>query len=303
MEIRDLVVRYGSVVAVAAISLSAQRGAVTALLGPNGAGKTTTVETAEGYRTPTAGTVRVLGFDPRRDRAHLRSRVGVMLQSGGAYAGARVGEVLDAAAALYSHPLDPAGLLDRLGLTAHRRQTVKHLSGGQAQRLMLALAVVGRPEVVFLDEPTAGLDPQARHATWDLIAQLRSVGVGVLLTTHSMTEAEHLADHVVIVDAGRVVAAGSPRELTGGTEGADSLHFTGPPDLDVASLQSALPTGCRVAQTRPGDYHVSGPVGPQVLAALTAWCAERNVMAQGLRVGSRSLEDVFLDLTGRELRG
>ena len=303
VEITDLVVRYGSTTAVDGLSLRAARGQVSALLGPNGAGKTTTVETAEGYRTPSDGAVRVLGLDPRRDRSQLRARVGVMLQSGGAYAGARVAEVLTAAAAGYSHPLPTDALLERLGLTEQRRQTVKRLSGGQVQRLMLALAIVGRPEVVFLDEPTAGLDPQARLATWDLIRELRAGGAAVMLTTHYLAEAEELADHVVIVDAGQVVAAGSPRERTTSAAAPASLRFSADPGLDLTDLASTLPRGCAVTQPRPGQYEVSGPVGPQVLADVATWCAARGVMPQGLGLVSRTLEDVFLELTGRELRG
>jgi ABC-2 type transport system ATP-binding protein len=215
VEIRDLVKRYGRVTAVDGLSLRAGRGAVTAVLGPNGAGKTTTLEICEGYRRPDAGTVSVLGLDPVTDTRRLRPQVGVMPQSAGIPPAVRAGEYLRVMARFHVHPLDPAGLLDRLGLAAHARTPFKRLSGGQQQRLSLAAAVIGRPELLFLDEPTTGLDPQARHATWDLIGGLRAAGASVILTTHHMDEAERLADRVAIVDQGRLVAEGTPAELTG----------------------------------------------------------------------------------------
>jgi ABC-2 type transport system ATP-binding protein len=219
VEVHDLQKRYGAVTAVAGLSLTAAAGEVLAILGPNGAGKTTTVEMCEGYRRPDSGTVRVLGLDPVADARRLRPRVGVMLQGGGGYPGAKAGEMLRLLAAYAAEPLDPAELLDRLGLSSSAGTAYKRLSGGQKQRLSLAMAVVARPELVFLDEPTAGLDPQARHATWDVVRQLRADGVTVVLTTHYMEEAERLADQVVVVDGGRVVALGSPADLT--RDGAD----------------------------------------------------------------------------------
>jgi len=301
VEVCDLVKRYGATTAVAGLSLSVEPATVLALLGPNGAGKTTTVEICEGYRRPDSGTVRVLGLDPVHDARELRPRVGVMLQGGGGYPGARAGELLRLLASYAARPLDPAALLDRLGLTAVARTPYKRLSGGQRQRLSLAMAVVARPELVFLDEPTAGLDPQARHATWEVVHRLRADGVTVVLTTHHMDEAERLADTVVVVDSGRVVATGSPAELTrGGAEG--QLRFSAEPGLDVVALAAALPAGVRASEPRPGSYLVEGEVDPYLLAAVTAWCAARGVLAGDLRVERRSLEDVFLELTGRDLR-
>jgi ABC-2 type transport system ATP-binding protein len=299
LEVDGLVKRYGDRTAVDGLSLCARRGAVLALLGPNGAGKTTTVEVCEGFRSPDAGTVRVLGRAPRD--AALRPRVGVMPQSGGAYPGLRCGEMLRLVASYAAQPLDPDLLLERLGLVDVARTAYRRLSGGQQQRLSLALAVVGRPELVFLDEPTAGLDPQARRAAWELIEALRADGVAVVLTTHLMDEAERLADAVVVVDAGRVVAAGTVRELT--SDGAaGQLRFRSTPGLDLDQLLLALPDGCAAKESPAGAYLVEGPMDPQLLAAVTAWCAGNGVMAEDLRVESRSLEDVFLELTGRELR-
>nr|MDQ3579996.1 ABC transporter ATP-binding protein [Actinomycetota bacterium] len=178
----------------------------------------------------------------------------------------------------------------------------KRLSGGQQQRLSLACALIGRPELVFLDEPTAGMDPQARLLVWDLIGALRADGVSVLLTTHLMEEAESLADQVVIIDHGRVVASGSPRELTAERENEQHLRFRAKSGLDTTLLLAALPEGCRIGEPSAGTYLVSGTVNPQVVSTVTAWCAQQGVLAEELTVGRRSLEDVFLDLTGREMR-
>lgn len=213
VKIAGLVKHYGDKPAVDGLDLTIARGAITAVLGPNGAGKTTTIETCEGYRRPDAGTVRVLGLDPVAQNAALRPRIGVMLQSGGVYAGARAVEMLRHTAALHAHPLDVDALVERLGLGSCGRTAYRRLSGGQQQRLALAMAVVGRPELVFLDEPTAGLDPQARRATWELVRDLRRDGVTVVVTTHHMDEAEQLADQVAVIDRGRVIATGSPEEL------------------------------------------------------------------------------------------
>jgi ABC-2 type transport system ATP-binding protein len=301
VEIRGLVKDYGRTRAVAGLSMQARRGQVTAVLGPNGAGKTTTIEVCEGYRRPDAGTVRVLGLDPVRDGRALRPRVGVMLQSGGIPTSARAADYLKVMARFYATPLDPAMLIEALGLTESARTPFRRLSGGQQQRLALAAAIIGRPELVFLDEPTAGLDPQARRATWDLIAGLRSSGATVILTTHYLEEAERLADHVVIVDRGAVVAQGTPAALTG-VQG--QLRFAADPALDTSGLLVALPSDSLVKESPAGAYLVELPGGidPQVLATVTAWCAEQGVLARNLRFDAKTLEDVFLELTGRELR-
>jgi ABC-2 type transport system ATP-binding protein len=301
VAISNLVKRYGRTTAVNGLSLTAGRAAVTALLGPNGAGKTTTIEICEGYRRPDDGSVRVLGLDPTRDARQLRPRVGVMLQSGGIPQSARPAEYLRVMAAFYAHPIDPSVLLEQLGLMASLRTPFRRLSGGQQQRLSLAAAVIGRPELVFLDEPTAGLDPQARHATWDLISSLRSSGAAVILTTHNMDEAQRLADQVAVVDHGQLVAEGTPADLTGT---AGQLRFRAEPGLDTDGLISALPQGSAAKESPAGHYivEVHDRVDPQLLAAVTAWCAEHGVLAQDLRIESRTLEDVFLELTGRDLR-
>jgi ABC-2 type transport system ATP-binding protein len=316
VEITGLVKRYDGRAVVDGLDLRAEHGAVTAVLGPNGAGKTTTVECCEGLRTPDDGRVRVLGLDPRTDAASLRPRVGVMLQDGGLPTGARALELLRHVAAMYARPRDVDELADRLGLGSFARTTVRRLSGGQRQRLALATAVVGRPELVFLDEPSAGMDPQARRAVWDLVRELRGDGVAVVLTTHLMDEAETLADHVAVVDHGHVIAQGAVRDLLTSHDDR-TLRFSAPAGLDTAALVAALepavagtanrPTdgpapGVGVREVAPGDYTVTGAVDPALLARLTAWCAERGVLAHRITVGRRTLEDVFLDLTGRDLR-
>ncbi|HKS49911.1 MAG TPA: ABC transporter ATP-binding protein [Amycolatopsis sp.] len=302
VEITGLVKRYGSKTAVDGLDLKMDRGRLLALLGPNGAGKTTTVEICEGFLRPDAGSVRVLGLDPVREGAALRPRVGVMPQGGGAYPGVHAGEMLGLVAACAANPLDPAWLLDVLGLTSSRRTPFKRLSGGQQQRLSLACALVGRPELVFLDEPTAGMDPQARRLVWDLLRALRADGVSVLLTTHLMEEAEALADDVVIVDGGRVIAEGTPGALTAEDSESAQLRFKARAGLDTELLSAALPEGYRVHESAPGSYRVAGQVNPQVVSTVTAWCAQQGVLAEELHVGKRDLEEVFLELTGRELR-
>jgi len=293
--------RYGSLRAVEEISFSVHHGEIVGLLGPNGAGKTTTIEICEGYRRGDGGTVRVLGLDPVADARELRPKVGVMLQAGGIPPTVRAGEYLRVLARFYARPVEPDVLLSLLGLTGCLRTPYKRLSGGQQQRVSLAAAVIGRPDLVFLDEPTAGLDPQARHATWDLIRSLRASGTSVILTTHYMDEAQRLADRVVIIDHGRMVVAGSPADLTGTT---GQLRFRAEPGLDTDGLLAALPPDTAAKESPAGHYivEVRDRVDPQLLAAVTAWCAERGVLAQDLRIESRSLEDVFLELTGRELR-
>ena len=223
--------RYGATTALAGLSLTAPTAAVTALLGPNGAGKTTTVEICAGLRRPDVGTVRVLGLEPTRDANALRTTVGVMPQTGGSgaagiYPAVRPREALRLFANLYAHPLDPDALLDRLDLVDAADTPWRRLSGGQQQRLSLALAIIGRPSLVFLDEPTAGLDVHGKHATWSLVDDLRTAGVTVILTTHAMDDAERLADHIVIVDHGRAVAAGTPQELTGGTRTLEDVFVS-----------------------------------------------------------------------------
>lgn len=283
-------------IAVDGLDLSIEQGTITGILGPNGAGKTTTIETCEGFRAPHGGSVRVLGLDPQRDAHALRPRVGVMLQSGGAWAGVRASEMLRHVAAMYAHPLDIATLSRRLGIDEFARTTYRRLSGGQQQRLNLAIALVGRPELVFLDEPTAGLDPHARHDTWDLLHELRDQGVSSVLTTHFLDEAETLCDVVHIIDRGRLIASGTPAEL-GSADSADTLRLVVAGVMDVDALSAVLPDGSSVHDLGAGRYEIRGRVDPAVIACVTAWSAERGLLVRQLAVGPQSLEDRFLELT------
>ena len=299
----SLRMRYGDTVALDGLSLTVDRGTITAVLGPNGAGKTTTLETCEGYRVPQDGTVRVLGLDPQRQRRSLLPRIGVMLQSGGAWSGVHAVEMLRHMASLHAHPLDVAMLVDRLGLGACGRTPYRRLSGGQQQRLGLAMAIVGRPELAFIDEPTAGMDPQARHTTWDLLTELREAGVTVVLTTHYMEEAERLADMVHVIDHGRAIASGTPYDLTRGTgHSTIRLVVTEPfPPAAPESLRATLGPAAEVAPISDRSLLITGPADATTLAKVSAWCEAQGVLPETLSLGQRTLEDVFLQLTGHEL--
>ncbi|MGY6500009.1 MAG: ABC transporter ATP-binding protein [Acidimicrobiales bacterium] len=298
IEVDELVIRYGDLVAVDGASFVAPTAAITALLGPNGAGKTSTIEAIEGYRSPTAGRLSVLGLDPRRDHARLVERVGIMLQGGGIYRSIRVEDAVRLFAAYYDDPLDPDELIQRVGLGDRRRSTWRQLSGGEQQRLSLALALVGRPSLVVLDEPGAGLDVTGRRLVHQVIRELAADGVTVLLATHDLAEAEALADHVVIIDHGRVVAAGTTDQLRSGSGGADTIRFAAAPGIDVAALGSHL--GADVAEEAPGEYVVTGAADPRAVASLTAWLADHQLPLGDLRAGRQRLEDVFVRLTSEE---
>jgi len=295
--------RYGDKVAVDGLSLRVERGSITAVLGPNGAGKTTTLETCEGYRKPQQGTVRVLGLEPQAQRADLLPRIGVMLQSGGAWSGVRAVEMLRHIASLHANPLPTDLLVERLGLDECGRTPYRRLSGGQQQRLSLAMAVVGRPELLFVDEPTAGMDPQARRNTWDLLDELRRDGVTTVLTTHYMDEAEKLADQVHVIDRGRLIASGTPFQLTRGT-GSSTIRLVVtepfPPEAPL-SLQRTLGEPTLVQAINENSLLISGPADAHTLAKVSAWCEEHGVLPESLSLGQRTLEDVFLQITGREL--
>ncbi|WP_442968054.1 ABC transporter ATP-binding protein [Rhabdothermincola sp.] len=294
VEVTELVVRFGDTVAVDGLSFDAPMGAVTALLGPNGAGKTTTVETLEGFRRPDGGEVRVLGLDPVRDHRRLVPQIGVMLQEGGVYTGIRPIEILRLYASYYEHPHDPGELLEQVGLADRARTTWRHLSGGERQRLSLALALVGRPRVVFLDEPTAGIDPAGRQIIRRVVAELRDQGVGVLLTTHDLDDAQRLADRVLIIDRGRLLASGTPAELMTAGQSPE-IRFAAPSGLDTVALSARL--GSTVVEEQPGEYLVSAEATPDTVAALTSWLAEHGIPLGDLRAGRGTLEDVFLRLT------
>ncbi|MCB0978441.1 MAG: ABC transporter ATP-binding protein [Acidimicrobiales bacterium] len=294
IEVEDLSITYGSTVAVDGLSFTGEMGEVLAVLGPNGAGKTSTVEVLEGYRRPSGGRVSVLGLDPIADHATLMPEIGVMLQAGGVSPGVRPAEVLRTYASFYADPLDPAELLERVGLTSVRRSSWRNLSGGEQQRLSLAMALVGRPRVAFLDEPTNSVDVQGRQLIRALVRDLAHDGTCVVLTTHDLAEAEKVADRVVIIDHGKLVIAGRPRDLTSAT-GSEEILFGAAAGLDTASLSEALEAA--VSEVSPGEYRVSAEPTPATIARLTAWLADHDQPLADLRAGRQRLEDVFMRLT------
>ncbi|HET6562611.1 MAG TPA: ABC transporter ATP-binding protein [Marmoricola sp.] len=304
VEVRGLRMVYGDKVAVDDLDLDVVRGSITAVLGPNGAGKTTTLESCEGFRRPQQGIVRVLGLDPQGDRRELLPRIGVMLQSGGAWTGVRAEEMLRYVASLHAHPLPVPMLVERLGLGTCGRTAYRRLSGGQQQRLSLAMAVVGRPELLFVDEPTAGMDPQARRDTWGLLQELRGDGVTTVLTTHYLEEAERLADQVHILHRGRTIASGTPFELTRGGTSTIRLVVTKPfPEHAPASLQATLGPPTEVHRINDHSLLITGPADASTLGKVSAWCEEQDVLPELLTLGQRTLEDVFLQLTGQGFDG
>lgn len=304
VEVRGLTVRYGPAPtppAVDNLDLSAEPGEVLVVLGPNGAGKTSTVETLEGYRRPEAGVVRVLGLDPMADHPALTGRMGVMLQSGGVYPMLGPRRVLDLFAAYYSDPVPTDELLETVGLRAVAATPWRHLSGGEQQRLSLALSLIGRPDVAFLDEPTSGVDPEGRIAIRAVVAELKDKEVSVILTTHELAEAERMADRIVILARGRVVLEGTPRELA--TSGSDpamaAVTFGAPAGLDTAALAVSVGPSSTATETTPGRYRIetSDRPGPALAAAVTAFLAEHGVAMTELVVG-RTLEDVYFSAVG-----
>lgn len=279
------------------LSFSVTLGTVFALLGPNGAGKTTTVEILEGYRRADGGEVRVLGLDPAARGTALRSRIGVMLQEGGLYPTITAREALKLFARFYPSPRQPDELLELVGLTDVAGTRYRRLSGGEKQRLALALALLPNPELVFLDEPTAGMDPQARRTTWEIIMGLRSARVTVVLTTHYLEEAERLADQVAIVHAGKLVALGTPAELTQGDSSVVRIRLDQP--VEPALLQ-ALPSAVQAQGGNDGKYEIQSDDVPSLLVELAICLRTHGVGVQEIRAGRSSLEETFLRLTGKE---
>ncbi len=303
IEVRGLRKAYGSLSVLEGLDLEVRRGELVALLGPNGAGKTTTVEILEGYRPPDGGTVRVLGLDPRQDGSALRPRMGIMLQQGGITPQGRPGELLRMHARLFANPANPDQLLDFLGLGGAASRRYKLLSGGEKQRLGLALALVGRPELLILDEPTAGMDPAAKVAVRGLISDLRAAGRTILLTTHELADVERLADRVVVIDHGRVVAAGTPAELVAGS--GPVLRFRlaavhgGHAHVDAANIDRlGAALGGRVEPDGANGHHrlVGTVPDPGTIAALAGWCLEHGLLLAEMRTSGGTLEERFLEL-------
>jgi ABC-2 type transport system ATP-binding protein len=282
IEVHDLHKRYGELEAVRGIDIEVSKGEVFGLLGPNGAGKTTTVEILEGYRERTSGDVSVLGHDPQRREIALRRRIGIVLQSGGIYNHLTPREALRHWASFYPHPRDVEEVLGLMGLEEKADVRTRKLSGGQLRRLDFALALVGDPELIFLDEPTTGFDPQARRAAWDTVRSLRELGKTILLTTHYLDEAQALADRVAIVKDGRVLAIGPPRELR-----------THPPAHPPGAAHYRV--AYRDAEGELVEVQTDDPT--RTLHELTAEALARGERLEELSVGRPTLEDVYLELT------
>ena len=297
VEIAHLRKAYGNVVAVDDVSFSVAQGEIFGILGPNGAGKTTTVECVLGLRSPDAGSIRVLGLDPEQDREDLHVIVGAQLQESAQPAKLRVGEILDLYQSFYRDPADVGELIDALGLAGKKKDYYRSLSGGQRQRLSIALALIGRPKIAVLDEMTAGLDPQARRDTWDLIEGVRDQGVTILLVTHFMEEAERLCDRVALIDAGHVVALDSPAGLAARASGGTTMRFVPSAPFDDRLL-SKLPEVRAV--TRTGSHVVVTGTGELVNAVILTLAAA-GVTARDVQLDSSTLEDAFVKLTGRHL--
>ena len=307
--VQGLTKRYGDRVVLDGVSISVGHGELVALLGPNGAGKTTTVEIIEGYRRADGGTVRVLGQNPASGGPQLRARVGLMLQDGGIDPRAQPRETLLQYGRFHADPRDPDELLDLVGLRGVARTRYRWLSGGERQRLGLALALVGRPEVLVLDEPTAGMDPEARAATRAIVADLRAAGVAILLTSHDLGDVERMADRVCILDRARIVASGSPAELAAGARPLLRFRLDQPLLGDqLAGLGRALalarPGATLVAEPDAGRYRVEG-AAPEaaIIAALADWCGGADRLIVELRAAGGTLEEVYLELVGGAATG
>lgn len=292
IEVRGLTKSYGDVRAVRSVDLQVARGEVFAMLGPNGAGKTSTVEILEGYRHRDGGEVRVLGLDPGRQTRLLKQQIGIVLQSTGVEQYLTVAETLVMYSGYYPHPRPVDEVIELVGLAAKRNVRVVKLSGGQQRRLDVAIALAGDPEVLFLDEPTTGFDPSARHEAWDVVKNLAALGKTVLLTTHYMDEAQNLADRVAVISEGLIVAEGTPATLAGRDSARATVTFTLPEGVMPPADMGARRSAGGVVEFAPDDLTVA-------LHRLTGWALERSVSLGSLRVLRPSLEDVYLQLTSQ----
>jgi len=295
IEVRGLRKSYDGVEAVAGIDLEVRAGEIFAFLGPNGAGKTTTVEILEGYRRRTAGDVSVLGTDPARAGRDWRARIGVVLQESQPEDELTAEECLSLYAGYYPHPRPVGETLDLVGLTDHRTARCGRMSGGQRRRLDVALALIGDPELIFLDEPTTGFDPAARKSAWDVIAGLRDLGKTIFLTTHYMEEAEYLADRIAVLAAGRIVAEGTAATLGGRDTEAAVVSFTLPPGTSATDLPPAVAAAVTEHPGRKVTARTPSPL--PLLGALAGWAQARGLDLPDLQVHRPTLEDVYLQLT------
>jgi ABC-2 type transport system ATP-binding protein len=300
IEVHNLTKHYGPVQALRGVSFEVQEGEVFGLLGPNGAGKTSTVEILEGLRPPDGGIVSVCGLDPQTPGDTFKQEIGAVLQATALPDKLRVGEAVSMFASFYKRRRDPAALLKRFGLEEKRNTFYSQLSGGQKQRLALAMSLVNEPRVLFLDEPTAGLDPQVRREIYTIIEELKKERKTILLTTHYIEEAEKLCDRVAIVDQGRVIAQGTPRELKERSAGTTRIELRlARPESDSALKQLEGVADCRATD---GVYVVHSTRVPQTIVSLVKYLEANGNELSSLDIAAPSLEDVFLELTGRSLR-
>lgn len=290
LDVQDLVVEYGSVRAVDGVTFSAKRGTVTAIIGPNGAGKTSSIEACEGYRPSFSGSIQVLGLHPVRDHASLAKRMGVMLQGGGVYPSARVGETIRHFCALYDDVVSPLALIEKTGLGGLERRTWRALSGGEKQRLSLALSLTGRPEIVFLDEPTAGVDIDGRAAIRRLVRELATDGCSVIMATHELDEAERCADDVVVFDRGKVVHQSSLRALLGSDQ---TIRFSTSSPIDDKALAHHLGV---VVRRSDDDYTIHGSSDTVLISRIDEWLKSKGVSLRLVVAGGRRLEEAVQEL-------
>jgi len=292
LAIRDLSVNFGGLKALSNVNIDLHRGEVLGLIGPNGAGKTSTIEVCEGFRTAASGSVRVLGLNPTSDHAALTQRMGVMLQGGGVYPSVRVRDVVSHFCALYGKKVNASELLERVGLTDRATSTWRRLSGGEQQRVSLALALAAKPEVAFLDEPTSGVDIDGRDVIRDIIADMAKNGTTVVLASHDMAEAEKAATHAVLFNAGSVVASGELTTLLGVRK---RLRFTSVEGIDLVQLCGAA--GSPAHHIGNGVYEIAAESSPRLIGRITQWLAEQQLPLHGIDMGQESLEDAYRRLT------
>ena len=293
VEVEQLVVEYGQITAVNSVSFTARTGKITVILGSNGAGKTSTLEVCEGFRSPTAGSVRVLGLDPLRERGELNRHMGVMLQDGGVYPSSRVGEVIEHYCALYGNQMKANDLIERVGLAHRRSSTWRRLSGGEKQRLSLALALAAKPTIAFLDEPTAGVDVEGREMIREVVRDLSIEGCTVIMATHELDEADRCADDVIVFYQASIVASGTLQSLR---QGHDEIRFTTERGIDPSALSAHI--GTTVLQDG-SDYVVAGTSDAKIIGLISDWLAEQHQGIDNLRAGSQRLEEIFRRLTQR----
>jgi ABC-2 type transport system ATP-binding protein len=291
--VEQLVVEYGQITAVNSVSFTARTGKITVILGSNGAGKTSTLEVCEGFRSPTAGSVRVLGLDPLRERGELNRHMGVMLQDGGVYPSSRVGEVIEHYCALYGNQMKANDLIERVGLAHRRSSTWRRLSGGEKQRLSLALALAAKPTIAFLDEPTAGVDVEGREMIREVVRDLSIEGCTVIMATHELDEADRCADDVIVFHQASIVASGTLQSLR---QGHDEIRFTTERGIDPSALSAHI--GTTVLQDG-SDYVVAGTSDAKIIGLISDWLAEQHQGIDNLRAGSQRLEEIFRRLTQR----